>query len=130
MFLTWSSSSELIQENYMKIANPDAIWYTLLLDRKRARKPISSLPVLACNTELKSSSRRNSDHSDRAHSFSVLILCRILLKNAAIGRDQEPLLSEILQPGFLDPANEDFSLSLSLSLSLRAKIREKSSLHG
>jgi hypothetical protein len=44
----------------------------------------------------------------------------------------EALLSEILQPGFLDPANEDFSLifaarislSLSLSLSLRKNQRE------
>jgi hypothetical protein len=42
----------------------------------------------------------------------------------------EALLSEILQPGFLDPANEDFSLifaariSLSLSLSLSKNQRE------
>jgi len=43
----------------------------------------------------------------------------------------EALLSEILQPGFLDPANEDFSLifaariSLSLSLSLCVQKSER-----
>jgi hypothetical protein len=40
----------------------------------------------------------------------------------------EALLAEILQPGFLDPANEDFSVifaaRISLSLSLSKNQRE------
>jgi hypothetical protein len=39
----------------------------------------------------------------------------------------EALLSEILQPGFLDPANEDFSLIFAARISLSLSLSEQKS---